>query len=90
MSQAREPAVRNSNIPEDTEPQAISIRARQRLHGWLERHIVADEPYTGEDLQRDDTKERTSFSTGIGLALMLLSAILSIAGLAVIGARLAD
>jgi len=68
-------------ILEKSQPEHLSARARRWFRAWVARHIVADDPYDGEDLQPVGEEERTSFWTGIGFALMLLSAVLSITGL---------
>ena len=68
-------------IMDKSQPERLSTRARHWFRGWVARHIVADDPYDGEDLQPAGEEERTPFWTGAGLALMLLSAFISITGL---------
>ncbi len=75
-------AVRLPNVMlEKSQPEHLLTRARHWFRGWVARHIVADDPYDGEDLQPVGEEERTPVWMGAGFALMLLSAILTITGL---------
>jgi len=82
---ARKPPVRAPNTRSArSRPEHLSARARDELRGWVERHVVADDPYADVDLQRVDTEERTPLWTGAALALMVLSGIISITGLIIL------
>jgi hypothetical protein len=74
--------VRAPNVrPTTKRREPLSTQARERFRAWVARHIVADDPHDGEDLQPVGKQERTPFWMGIGLALMLLSAFITITGL---------
>jgi hypothetical protein len=62
-------------------PEPISSTARDGFRDWVARHVVADDPYGSEDLQKPAREEQSPLWIGVGLALMLLSGIISISGL---------
>jgi hypothetical protein len=59
-------------------------KARVRFRAWVARHIVADDPYDSEDLPQVGTDERSPDWTRLSLALMVLSAVISIMGLSML------
>jgi hypothetical protein len=69
----------NLSLPR-SQSESSSTRVH-RIHHWVSQHVVADDPYDDEDFQQVGTEESTPFWTGGGLALMLLSAFISITGL---------
>ena len=64
--------------PNRSRPEPLSARAHHAFQAWLARHIVADDPYDGENIQQVLKDERTPVWMGVGLSVMLVSAILSI------------
>ena len=63
------------------QPDRVAARARDRLRSWVERHVLDDDPYGSEALQQGGTEDKTLLWRGVGLALMLGSALISITGL---------
>jgi hypothetical protein len=68
----------------------LLTKVRERFHAWVDRHIVADDPYDSEDLPQVGTDERSPNWTRLSLALMVLSAVISIIGLSMLWAWLTD
>ena len=78
----RKRVVRAPNVRLTTRrAEPFSIRAGERLRAWVARHIVADDPYDGEDPQQSEREEMTSLWMAVGLVIMVLSAFISIMGL---------
>jgi hypothetical protein len=71
----------HDNDPETNRPKSLLTRIREQVRAWVARHIVADDPYEREDLRQVGEEERVPFWMGVRLAIMLLSAIISITGL---------
>ena len=85
----RKRVVRAPNVRLTTRrAEPFSIRAGERFRAWVARHIVADDPCDSEDLQQSETDEMTPLWAGVGLAIMLLSAFISIMGLMLLWAWL--
>ena len=71
----------HDNDPETSRPKSLSPRICEGMRAWVARHIVADGPYEREDLRQVGEEERAPFWMEVRLAIMLLSAIISITGL---------
>jgi hypothetical protein len=72
------------------QPKPLLATVLHRFHGWIERNIVARDPYDSVD-QHPKTREKRSRVEGIILlALFTLSAIISVTGLILLWRIVAD
>jgi hypothetical protein len=64
-----------------SQPEPLSTIARQWFHGWVERHIVADDPYDDPDVEPPAREKSGPGDVSLVLALFVVSGALSIIGL---------
>ena len=64
-----------------SQSEALSPTIRHWFQGWVERHIIADDPYDDPDVEPPAREKSGPLEVSFVLALFVLSGTLSIIGL---------
>jgi hypothetical protein len=77
-------ATANLQVREMSPTEPRPTRVRQRFHGWVQRHIIAADPYDDVHPSPRLRKKRSPVEAILVLGLFALSALISITGLAML------